>query len=344
MTYYDKICDFQNLLKAHRVARLGKRCEKAVVEFEMRLSENLSSISEALRNHTYKMAGYYGFMVHDPKDRLINALHYRDRVVQHCLCDEVLAPVLDRLLIYDNAACRPGKGTHFALDRLSGFLSDFFRAGAGKEGYFLKCDIKKFFDNIDHEVLRRKLERVFDDEELLALLFQIIDSYEKTPGKGLPLGNQTSQWFAIYYLDSFDRIVKERLGVKYYSRYMDDCVMISGDKDYLRRCLDACEKHLSGVLKLEFNSKTQICPLKNGVNYLGFRFCLTDSGRVVRRLRKQTKLKFARRLKLMKRQFLNGELSLDEIRQVVVSYIAHIGHGDTRGLLGERLRCAVFHR
>ncbi|MCF0115213.1 MAG: reverse transcriptase, partial [Erysipelotrichaceae bacterium] len=213
MDDYEKIYNFNNLYKAHTVARLGKRTTSEVIDFEMNLASNLVELANALEEGTYEMQGYYSFMVHDPKDRVINALHYRDRVVQHCICDEVLAPALDKRLIYDNAACRIGKGTHFAMKRLTSFLCDFYRIH-GRDGYILRCDIRKFFDNIDHEILKGKLRRVFKDERLLKLLFQIIDSYEKTPGKGLPLGNQTSQWFAIYYLDSFDRLIKEKLHIK----------------------------------------------------------------------------------------------------------------------------------
>ena len=116
-TDFEKICDFQNLYKAHKAARLGKRGNREIIDFEMNLAENLTTISDLLKNRTYQMSGYYSFMVHDPKDRVIHALHYRDRVVQHCICDEVVAPTLDRKLIYDNAACRIGKGTHFAIGR-----------------------------------------------------------------------------------------------------------------------------------------------------------------------------------------------------------------------------------
>lgn len=147
------------------------------------------------------------------------------------MCDEVLAPILDKKLIYDNSACRIGKGTHFAIGRVSKFLHDFYKKN-GANGYFLKCDIRKFFDNIDHEVLRRKLATVIEDKQVLSLLYQIIDSFEVTSGKGLPLGNQTSQWFAIFYLDGFDRLIKEKLKIKYYSRYMDDYVLIHHDKDW----------------------------------------------------------------------------------------------------------------
>lgn len=201
MTDYEKIYDFQNLYKAHTVARRSKRDTREVIEFEMNLGDNLTTLSDALKNGSYKMQDYYSFAIYDPKYRMIHALHYRDRVVQHCLCDEVLAPILDKKLIYDNAACRIGKGTHFAIGRVSKFLDDFYHRYK-VEGYFLKCDIRKFFDNIDHAVLKQKLSKVIEDERVLLLLYQIIDSFEVTHDRGLPLGNQTSQWFAIYYLDT----------------------------------------------------------------------------------------------------------------------------------------------
>ena len=271
---YEKIYDFQNLYNAHRRARLGKRNLSEVIAFELNLSENLIRLSDALKNQSYELSGYYSFEVFDPKRRTIHALHYVDRVVQHCICDEVLEPVLNPKLIYDNAACRIGKGTHFAIERVSLFLRDFYKH-YGTQGYVLKCDIRKFFDNIDHSILKDKLRRIFRETDLVLLLEKIIDSYETMPGKGLPLGNQTSQWFAIYYLDEFDRFIKEKLRIKYYSRYMDDCVLIDNDKDYLRYCLKTIEEKLKGNLNLDFNTKTQIFPICNGVNYLGWHFYLT---------------------------------------------------------------------
>ena len=137
MTDYEKIWDFQNLYKAHTIARRGKRDEKEVIEFELHLAENLTKLSETLRNGTYEISGYYSFKVYEPKERVIHALHYVDRVVQHCLCDEVLVPLLDKRLIYDNAACRVGKGTHFAIKRLSKFMQKYYKIH-GVKGYFLK--------------------------------------------------------------------------------------------------------------------------------------------------------------------------------------------------------------
>ena len=328
MTDYEKICDFQNLYKAHTIARRSKRTTREVIEFEMNLAENLTTISESLKNGTYKMSDYYSFMVHDPKDRIIHALHYRDRVVQHCICDEVLAPTLDKKLIYDNSACRIGKGTHFAMKRLSGFMHDFYNKH-GTNGYFLKCDIRKFFDNIDHGTLKEKLHKVFTDERLLSLLYQIIDSFEKSGEKGLPLGNQTSQWFAIYYLDSFDRLIKEKMQIKYYTRYMDDCVLLYHDKEYLKQCLETMRDYICNELHLELNKKTEIFPIKNGVDYLGWHFYMTDTGKVIRRVSQRTKIKYKRKLRYFQRAYSNGDVKLEDIKQSISSYRSHLSFGHT---------------
>ena len=328
MSEYEKICDFQNLYKAHLAARRGKRDTKEVIAFELNLAENLIKLTDELKNGTYQVSGYYSFVVHDPKDRVIHALHYRDRVVQHCLCDEVLAPVLDRKLIYDNAACRIGKGTHFAIRRLNRFLHEFYRR-YGTDGYFLKCDIRKFFDHIDHSVLKRKLKKVFTDEKILVLLFQIIDSYETSSGRGLPLGNQTSQWFAIYYLDGFDRLIKEKLHIKYYSRYMDDCVLIHENKEYLNECLESMRNYVAEELHLSFNEKTEIFPIKNGVDYLGWHFYMTAAGKVIRKVKTGTKYKYKRKLRYFQKAYSQGEIDLEEIEQVLSSYRAHLSFGHT---------------
>lgn len=335
MTDFEKLWDFQNLYRAHRVARLGKRDTKECIEFELDLGKNLTELSETLRDGTYRIGGYYSFPVHDPKERMIHALHYRDRVVQHCLCDEVLAPLLDRRLVYDNSACRLGKGTHFSLDRLAGFMRAHYRRH-GTRGYVLRCDIRKFFDSIDHGVLKEKLSGVVGDPDVLRLLFHVIDSYEVTPGKGLPLGNQTSQWFALYYLDGFDRLIKEKLRIRYYTRYMDDCVLLHEDRDYLKRCRTELETYL-GTQGLRFNDKTGIFPLRNGVEYLGWHLYLTETGKVVRKVKQSAKRRCGRKLKELCRAYAEGSCSLEEAKQVLNSYRAHLAHGHTY-----RLRRALW--
>ena len=255
MTDYEKICDFENLYKAHKRARCCKRHKKDVILFEMNLAENLWNIKTSLENRTYKVAGYNKFMIYDPKEREIQALSYYDRIVQHVLCDEVLTPFFDNRLIYDNCACRIGKGTHFALKRLTKFFHNHYQK-YGASGYILKCDIRKYFSSIHHEVLKSRLQTVISDKDILNLLFHIIDSFEHSPNRGLPMGNQTSQLFALYYLDPLDRFIKEKLRIKHYVRYMDDLALLSDDKDYLKDCLKNMQKIVNNQLKIEFNDKT----------------------------------------------------------------------------------------
>ncbi len=333
---FDRLWNFQNLYRAHRKSRLSKRHKREVILFEKNLAMNLTSLSRAIRDGSYRMSGYYHFYVCEPKKRHISALHYRDRVVQHCLCDELLGPLLEKRLIYDNAACRTGKGLSFALKRLTGFLTEHYRH-YGNQGYILRCDIRKYFDFVDHEILKDKLRRVTADERLLSFLDSIIDSYETAPGKGLPMGNQTSQWFSVYYLDSFDRLIKEEFQVKHYLRYMDDCVLIHNDRYFLRNLKGTLAAFMETRLKLSFNAKTQIFPVKNGVDFLGFNFRLSDTGKVVRRLRPQVKRKFRRRLKERVTLYAAGKISATDALATVNSYNAHLKQGHTG-----RLRCLTF--
>ena len=212
------------------------------------------------------------------------------------------------------------------MGRLEGFLRDYYRK-YGNKGYFLKFDIRKYFDSICHDVLKKKLER-FPDEEVRTLLYHIIDSYEHSENRGVPMGNQSSQWFALYYLDRLDRFIKERLKVKYYVRYMDDGVLIHHDKEFLKKAL-AKMKELVEEDGLEFNSKTHIFPISQGVDFLGFHFYLTDTGKVIKRLRTSNKRRFKRRMKRFQKQYREGRITFDEITQSVRSYNGHLKHGHT---------------
>lgn len=343
MTDYEKICSFENLYRAHQAARRGKRNTTEVIEFELNLAERLTELSERLRSHTYQPDGYYHFYVYEPKKRSIHALKYADRVVQHCICDEVLSKCLEKRLIYDNAACRIGKGTHFAMYRLTGFLQKHYREH-GAKGYFLKCDIRKYFDHIDHQILKDRLCRAVNDTDVLELLYRIIDSYEVTPGKGLPLGNQSSQWFALYYLDGLDRLVKERLGIRYYSRYMDDCILVHEDKQYLKQCLHKMRAYVENELKLEFNEKTQIYPIRNGAEYLGFHFYLSETGKVIRKLKPQAKKRYKHRLKQLQQEYSEGKVQLADISRTLTSYAGHLSHGHTYYLRRNTMKSFVLQR
>ena len=293
---------------------------------------NLWNLYHELEHHTYQLSGYYYFRVYDPKVREIQALTLRDRVVQHSLCDNVLRPYFEPRLIYDSAACREGKGTRFATDRLTSFLRKYYKKN-GAEGYILKFDIRKFFDSIDHIILKQKLVAL-PDENIKELLWHIIDSFQKNDkaeerARGIPLGNQTSQWFALWYLNDLDRLIKEKLHIKYYSRYMDDGILIHESKEYLQECFAQMKTYVEEKLRLEFNEKTQIFPICQGADYLGFRFYLTESGKVIRRLRTSNKKRWKRRMKLYQKQYSMGQKSLEDITKSIKSYHGHLQYGNT---------------
>jgi hypothetical protein len=336
MSEYEKMYDFQNLYNAHRAARRGKCDKTEVIMFEMNLAGNLCALQQELKEQTYHPHGYKHFMIYEPKARTIYAPDYADRVVQHCLCDNILMQRLEPRLIFDNAACRVEKGTHFSLDRLTGFMREHYRKH-GVQGYFLKCDISKYFYSIDHSILKAKLEKVFD-ADVFNLLCRIIDSYEVTEGIGLPLGNQASQWFALYYLDSVDRLIKEKLKIKHYVRYMDDFVLLHHDKEYLKHCLEEIQK-TCGDMRLELNSKTQIFPVKNGVGYLGWHLYLTETGKVIRKLKTPNKRRLKRRMRLLQREYRGGVKDWDAVKRSLVSTHGHLIHGHTY-----RFRAKLYYK
>ena len=324
---YTKIYDFQNLYKAYLQSRRSKRAVGEVIQFELNAGAGLAELQKELEEERYRISGYYHFTIHDPKVREIYALHYRDRIVQHSLCDNLIAPYMEAHLIYDNAACRKGKGTLFAMNRLNKFLHQHYRA-YGRNGYFLKCDIRKFFDHIDHDILKTRMAHIVDDDRTLRLLYHIIDSYETATGKGIPMGNQTSQWFALYYLDPLDRLIKEKLRVKHYTRYMDDMVLISPDKEELKTALTQMQEMVS-ELKLEFNQKTQIFPIASGVEYLGWRYTLSETGAVIRRLKRHSKIRWQHRLRKLQEEYEKGEIESGKIRESLQSYRNHMSYGNT---------------
>jgi len=339
---YKTICDFHNLYQAHLMSRKGKLHKPEVIRFEENLSEELWKMKVELESRSYQFSGYYHFTIYEPKKREIFAVYYRDRVIQHCICDEVLMPLITPRLIHDNAACQKGKGVHFAQKRLSKFLREHYRKH-GKKGYVLKCDIRRYFPSMSHEVLKAKVAKIVKDKEVQALLWQLIDGYHETKGTGLPLGNQTSQWFAIYYLDSLDRLIKEHLQIKHYTRYMDDFILLHHDKAHLQYCLEQIREHLE-KLHLELNKKTQIFPIRTGIEYIGFRFFLTENGKVIRRMKRESKVRFKRRVATLQRNYAKGKLNLEEVKQSLAGFKGHLKHGHTYYLRKTVFRKFVLKR
>lgn len=347
---FQRVYDFGNLYAAFLKARKGKRGKPSVAKFEANLLEALSLLSELLKNKTYTMSQYFVFKVYEPKERVVMTNAFKDKVVQHSLCDNVLEPAFSKSFIRDNYASQRGRGTHDDLYRLEEFMRSYYfsrKAQAEREsreeglprlspaeyadGWVLKCDVSKYFYSIRHEPLKRMVRRFITDPDVLWLIDLIIDS---TPDPGIPIGNQTSQWFAVMYLSGLDHFIKEKLKIKYYGRYMDDFFLIHEDKAYLQYCKKEIEKYVAG-LGLSLNNKTNIFPLRNGIDFLGFHTYLTETGKVIRKVRRSSKSNEQKKLKKQRYLLDSGKITLKQVEQSYGSWRSHAEKGNCYHLIRE---------
>jgi retron-type reverse transcriptase len=261
---FDQVVDYAALrAAAHRAAR-GKRRRPEVAAFLVDEERYLLTLRRELEAGTYQPGAHATFTVHDPKTRLISAPPFRDRVVHHALC-HVLEPVLERVAIPDSYACRKGKGSHAAILRA--------QALAKQHPFALHLDVRRFFDSVDHGVLKTLVRRLIKDARILDLVDRIIDHGPpgRPPGKGLPIGNLTSQHLANLYLSSLDHHVKEVLHARAYVRYMDDLLLL-GEKHELWQWREAIEQFLSDRLLLTLKPEaTTLAPVTEGITFLGLR-------------------------------------------------------------------------
>lgn len=324
MTDFEKVVDFKNMYRAYRKSKSGKGFKKSSAKFSIMALDGINTIIEQLKDKTYKISAYSEFKVYEPKERVIKTTSFKDKVVQHSLCDNVILPSLKDVFIYDNCAGQKGKGTHFGLDRLSEQMEVFYKR-YGFDGYILKCDITKFFYNISHEQLKDIVNYHFShDKDICWLCNLFIDS---TEGKGIPLGNQVNQGFALLYLDVMDKLITRELGIEFYGRYMDDFYLMHPSKEYLKYCLEVIGEYLQ-TLDLTLNGKTQIFPFKNGVSYLGFHTYVTSDGKIIRKLKNQNKRNKQKKYLKMAKLVAVGKLSAEKFYASYSSWKNHISHGN----------------
>ena len=327
MTDFEKVTDFNNLYRAYRKAKSGKGYRKSSAKFEIQALSGIHKLKQQLETKQYRVACYNGFYIYEPKQRLIEASAFKDKVVQHSLCDNVLLPELLKVFIRNNFAGQIGKGTLFGLNTLKDDMQSFYNE-YGMNGCILKADVTKFFYTIDHRILKQIIREYFTDADLLWLCDLIIDS---TDGKGLPLGNQTSQVFALLYLNGLDHYITETLKIKYYGRYMDDFYLIHHDKEYLKYCLQKINKIIDN-LKLSLNGKTQIMPFKQGIKFLGFHTYIKD-GQIVCKIRNENKRNAYRKYKKMARLVIDGKLDYKRFKESYEAWKAHVQFGDCKDLI-----------
>ena len=330
---FEKVTTFENLLLASKNAISGKKDKRAVASFYFHLENEILSLQAELNSGLYHPRPFTQFEVREPKVRKICSSDFRDRVVHHAVCN-LMEPVFERKSIFDSYACRENKGAHLAVKRCQTFTR--------KYRYFLKCDIRKFFESIDHETLKSMLSRNFKDERFLSLLNVIINHQVEgnPPGRGLPIGNLTSQHFANFYLGALDHFLKDKLRVPGYIRYMDDFISFSNDKSFLKDLLPKIEQFIGKNLGLELKEKaTLIAPVSEGVPFLGFR---TFPG--VIRIQRQNLIRMRRKIRKKEKLYLQGKLSEKSLVQSVHSIVGHVAHVNSvnvrRDIFAESLKMA----
>lgn len=327
---FENVVDFENLYQAWESARKGKRYREEIMAFSANLESNLIEIQNHLMYGSYRVGRYRPFYVYEPKKRLIMALPFRDRVIQWAIYRQ-LFPIFDKQFISDSYACREGKGTHKAVDRLQYWLRQTERKP--QRYYYLKLDVAKYFYRVDHEILIKILRRKISDTRLMDLLALIIDSEETKFGLpvgvdpdmcdpsdrlaevGMPIGNLTSQMFANLYLHELDLFAKHDLGLHYYIRYMDDIIILHPDKKYLTTVKDEIEAFLFDNLRLQLNKKTAIRPCSMGIEFVGYRVWATH-----KKLKKKTALKIKRAVKHIKEKRDSGAITPESFGRRIASY------------------------
>jgi hypothetical protein len=317
---------------AYANASRGKRGRGATAAFEYKLADHLIELQNELSARTYQPGGYYNFLIHEPKQRLVSAAPFRDRVVHHALCN-VMVPLLEKRFIPSSYANRIGKGTHRAIDHCQWL--------ARRYKYFLQCDVVQFFPSIDHAILRTELQKALLDESLFWLIDKILasgagvlageydmvffegdDIFAAQRPRGLPIGNLTSQWWANSYLNPFDHFVHRELQCRAYLRYVDDLLLFADEKQTLHRWREALI-HRTGRLRLTIHEERAMPrPVTDGIPFLGF---------VI--YPEQRALKSAKNRKFQgKLSRLVKEADTQIIMASLEGWINHVRYGDTWGL------------
>lgn len=317
---WNKFVSFNNLYSAYLKAKKAKPGSLEIREYFFNYEKELFQLQRTLIKGNYNLSKYTSFKIYKPKERTIKYVNFKDRVLHHAVIN-VIEPIFDKSFIFDSYACRKKKGTHLAMKRLRAIIQS---GNAPK--YYLKCDIKKYFPNIDQDILKRVITKKIKDKRLLNIIYKIIDSDHSEFGthKGIPIGNLTSQLFANIYLNQLDQYIKQELKIKYYFRYVDDLLIFSNTKKELHIYKSKIRKFLKKELYLQIpKPKTRIGLLKTGVDFVGYQIYPEYI-----RVRKSNLRNF---LKRTKTRIKNNSESL-LIESSINSWLGYSLHANTRKL------------
>jgi len=336
---YNLLCNIDRLEKIYLDVRKKTKHKKKLLKFELYYISNIIYLYNLIVNKKYSHKPYHIFLIKKPKYRIVMSEEITDKIINHLISEVILLPIIEPKLLDVNVATRRKKGTSKGIYYVKKYLNEMKRKHSNF--YILKCDIKKYFYNIDHEVLLNKLKKDINDRDIINVIDNIIKTtnskittdcikkiidkeikvlkkininskdrlkkikeLESIPlynvnGRGLPIGNMTSQIFAIYYLNDLDHYIKEKLKIKYYIRYMDDFIIFHEDKKYLEYCYQKINEFVKKE-KLVLNDKTKIFPIKDGLNFLGYRFIIKNN-KVITLINPKTKRRIIKKLKSIDR-------------------------------------------
>lgn len=302
------------------MCRRGVAWKGSVQKYITQAPLNIAQTYNRLHTGKFKTTGFFEFDIMERgKLRHIRSVTIGERVVQRCLCDYALVPMLGRTFIYDNGASMQKKGYTFASKRLTQHLQQHYRK-YGTEGYVLLFDFSKFFDRVSHKLVKSILRKEFTDERIISLTEHFIDAFGSV---GMGLGSQISQIFALASANRLDHYIKEVCGIKGYGRYMDDGYLIHPDKAYLQQCLEGI-KAICAELEITLNTKkTQIVKLSHGFTFLKVRYYLQPNGKVVKKIYRRSVTKMRHKLKTFQRMVYQGKMSYDDVYQSFQSWRAY---------------------
>ncbi len=323
----DKVADPEMLFDAWKEFRRGKASRVDVRAFEVDLEANIFQLSRELLAQTYRHSGYVGFYITDPKRRHIHKASVRDRIVHHAVM-KVLNPLFEPTFIANSFSCRVGKGTHKGVVALRTMLRKESRNDT-RFCYVLKCDVRKFFDSIDHAILIAIVKKRIKDHGMLWLLEEIIGSFSGERSnlfqkRGVPIGNLTSQIFANIYMNEFDQFVKHHLRVQHYARYTDDFIVVSQDSHYLRKLIVPMNEFLKQQLALDLHpGKVSIGKYHHGADFLGYVVFPHHT-----LLRKRTLRRMWRNFEGKTREYKRGAITKEAVAASLNSYMGILSHAD----------------
>lgn len=307
---FNEVFSYDHLYHAYKRCRRNVAWKASTQKYMTQAPLYVYQTHKALMNDKFKSSGFVEFdLCERGKTRHIRSVNINERVVQRCLCDYALVPVLGRTFIYDNGASQTNKGYTFAIKRLTQHLQQHYRK-YGTEGYILLFDFSKFFDRVSHQLVKGILHREFSDERILKLTEHFIDAFGDV---GMGLGSQISQVLALTSANRLDHYVKEVFRIKGYGRYMDDGYAIHHSKEYLHKCLEGI-KAICEDLEITLNTKkTQIVKLSHGFTWLKVRFYILPTGKIIKKIYHRSVTKMRQKLKALKTKVEAGILTYQDI-------------------------------